>query len=106
MNYPVEASGLTTTAAPAYQPGFGNASETETLPGALPFGRNSPQRCAYGLYVEEINDSPFTTPRAANERSRLYRVRPTVRSTTVPCRTARTPRHSKRPARPNSSPAS
>ena len=32
----------------AYQSGFGNGFETEALPGALPIGRNSPQRCAYG----------------------------------------------------------
>jgi homogentisate 1,2-dioxygenase len=102
VNYPVKASGLTTTAPPAYQPGF----ETEVLPGALPVGRNSPQRCVYGLYAEQISGSPFTAPRAVNERSRLYRVRPTIRSTTACCRTARMPRPSKRPARPNSSPTS
>jgi homogentisate 1,2-dioxygenase len=32
------------------------------------------------LYAEQINDSPFAAPRTANERSGLYRVRPTVRS--------------------------
>ena len=30
----------------AYQSGFGNEFATEALPGALPVGRNSPQRCA------------------------------------------------------------
>ena len=35
------------------------------LPGALPVGRNSPQRCAYGLYAEQLSGSPFTAPRAA-----------------------------------------
>jgi homogentisate 1,2-dioxygenase len=59
--------------------GFGNGFETEALPGALPLGRNSPQRCAYGLYAEQLSGSPFTAPRAANERSWLYRIRPTVR---------------------------
>ena len=29
-----------------YMSGFGNGFETEALPGALPVGRNSPQRCA------------------------------------------------------------
>ncbi len=62
-----------------YQPGFGNGFETEALPGALPIGRNSPQRCAYGLYAEQISGSPFTAPRASNERSWLYRIRPTVK---------------------------
>jgi len=63
---------------PGYQSGFGNGFETETLPGALPQGRNSPQRCAYGLYAEQLSGSPFTAPHASNERSWLYRIRPTV----------------------------
>jgi len=62
----------------SYQSGFGNGFETEALPGALPVGRNSPQRCAYGLYAEQISGSPFTAPRASNQRSWLYRIRPTV----------------------------
>jgi homogentisate 1,2-dioxygenase len=61
-----------------YQSGFGNGFETEALPGALPVGRNSPQRCAYGLYAEQLSGSPFTAPRASNERSWLYRILPTV----------------------------
>ena len=61
-----------------YQTGFGNGFETEALAGALPVGRNSPQRCAYGLYAEQISGSPFTAPRANNQRSWLYRIRPTV----------------------------
>ena len=61
-----------------YQTGFGNGFETEALPGALPIGRNSPQRCAYGLYAEQLSGSPFTAPRARNERSWLYRIRPSV----------------------------
>ncbi len=63
----------------AYQSGFGNGFETEALPGALPAGRNSPQRCPYGLYAEQLSGSPFTAPRTTNERSWLYRIRPTVR---------------------------
>jgi homogentisate 1,2-dioxygenase len=61
-----------------YMSGFGNTFETEALPGALPVGRNSPQRCAYGLYAEQISGSPFTAPRASNERTWLYRIRPSV----------------------------
>ena len=61
-----------------YMSGFGNSFETEALPGALPVGRNSPQRCAYGLYAEQLSGSPFTAPRATNERSWLYRIRPSV----------------------------
>jgi len=66
------------TAAPGYLTGFGNQFETEALPGALPIGRNSPQKCSYGLYAEQLSGSPFTAPRASNERSWLYRIRPTV----------------------------
>ena len=62
-----------------YMTGFGNHFETESLPGALPKGRNSPQRCPYGLYAEQLSGSPFTAPRHANERSWLYRIRPSVR---------------------------
>jgi len=62
-----------------YQTGFGNGFESEALAGALPIGRNSPQRCAYGLYAEQLSGSPFTAPRISNERSWLYRIRPTVR---------------------------
>jgi homogentisate 1,2-dioxygenase len=61
-----------------YMSGFGNGFETEALAGALPVGRNSPQQCAYGLYAEQLSGSPFTAPRASNERSWLYRIRPTV----------------------------
>jgi homogentisate 1,2-dioxygenase len=61
-----------------YMSGFGNGFETEALPGALPVGRNSPQRCAYGLYAEQLSGSPFTAPRTSNQRTWLYRIRPTV----------------------------
>lgn len=63
----------------SYMPGFGNDFETESLPGALPQGQNSPQRPAYGLYAEQLSGSPFTAPRGTNERSWLYRIRPSVR---------------------------
>ncbi len=61
---------------PAYQSGFGNEFATEALPGALPAGRNSPQRPPYGLYAEQMSGTAFTAPRAANRRSWLYRLRP------------------------------
>lgn len=60
-------------------PGFGNSFETEVLAGALLIGRNSLQRCAYGLYVEQLSGSAFTAPRGTNERSWLYRIRPPVK---------------------------
>jgi homogentisate 1,2-dioxygenase len=62
-----------------YMSGFGNDFETEALPGALPQGQNSPQRCPYGLYAEQLSGTPFTAPRGANARSWLYRIRPSVR---------------------------
>ena len=65
----------------SYMPGFGNDFETEALPRALPQGRNSPQRPAYGLYAEQFSGSPFTAPRGTNERSWLYRIRPSVKHT-------------------------
>ncbi|MEM9197304.1 MAG: homogentisate 1,2-dioxygenase [Pseudomonadota bacterium] len=66
---------------PGYLPGFGNDFETEALPGALPQGRNSPQRVNYGLYAEQLSGSPFTAPRGQNERSWMYRIRPSVKHT-------------------------
>ncbi len=59
-----------------YQSGFANHFATEALPGALPQGRNSPQRCPYGLYAEQFSGTAFTAPRNANRRSWLYRIRP------------------------------
>ncbi len=58
--------------------GFGNEFASEALAGALPRGRNSPQRCPYGLYAEQFSGTAFTAPRAANRRSWLYRIRPAV----------------------------
>jgi len=59
-----------------YQPGFGNHFASEALPGALPAGRNSPQKCPYGLYAEQLSGTAFTAPRAANRRTWMYRIRP------------------------------
>ncbi len=66
----------TGTHAPRYVSGFGNEVATEALPGALPVGQNSPQKCPYGLYAEQISGTAFTAPRGANRRSWLYRIRP------------------------------
>jgi homogentisate 1,2-dioxygenase len=59
-----------------YQSGFCSEWATEALPGALPIGRNSPQRCPYGLYAEQYSGTAFTAPRHTNRRSWLYRIRP------------------------------
>ncbi len=64
---------------PGYMSGFGNSFETESLPGALPVGRNSPQKINYGLYAEQLSGSPFTAPQATNQRSWLYRIHPSVK---------------------------
>ena len=61
-----------------YMTGFGGHFESEAVGGALPKGRNSPQRPAYGLYAEQVSGSPFTAPRHENRRSWLYRMRPTA----------------------------
>ncbi len=62
-----------------YMPGYGNDFETEALPGALPQGMNSPQKCEYGLYAEQLSGTAFTAPGHENERTWCYRIRPSVR---------------------------
>ncbi len=61
-----------------YQTGFGNNFSSEALPGALPLGRNSPQKAPYGLYAELLSGSAFTAPRAENRRTWVYRIRPSA----------------------------
>lgn len=70
---------MTTRAnAPQYLSGFGNHFATEAVPGALPEGRNSPQRAPMGLYAEQLSGTAFTAPRSENRRSWLYRLRPSA----------------------------
>ncbi|MFE7126497.1 homogentisate 1,2-dioxygenase [Streptomyces sp. NPDC057617] len=61
-----------------HSPGFGNEHTSEAVPGALPLGRNAPQRAPLGLYAEQLSGSAFTEPRAQNRRSWLYRIRPSA----------------------------
>jgi homogentisate 1,2-dioxygenase len=61
-----------------YMSGFGGHFESEAVEGALPTGRNSPQRPAFGLYAEQLSGTAFTAPRHENRRSWLYRMRPTA----------------------------
>ncbi|MFJ6780107.1 homogentisate 1,2-dioxygenase [Streptomyces yangpuensis] len=61
-----------------YLTGFGNEHSSEAVPGALPLGRNSPQRAPLGLYAEQLSGSAFTEPRSHNRRSWLYRIRPSA----------------------------
>src|SRR4051812_30261641 len=63
---------------PAYMSGFGSHFASEAVAGALPEGRNSPQRPAFGLYAEQLSGTAFTAPRAENRRSWLYRLRPSA----------------------------
>ncbi len=65
-------------AALEHQSGFGNEHATEAIPGALPQGRNSPQRAPHGLYAEQISGTAFTVPRKHNRRSWVYRIRPSA----------------------------
>ena len=61
-----------------YQPGFGNEFASEAVPGALPAGRNSPQRAPLGLYAEQLSGTAFTQPRAVNRRTWVYRIMPSA----------------------------
>ncbi len=61
-----------------YQSGFGNEFASEGLPGSLPVGQNSPQRVPHGLYAEVISGTAFTAPRAENQRTWLYKIRPSA----------------------------
>ncbi len=61
-----------------YQTGFGNEFATEAEKGALPVGRNSPQRAPLGLYAEQFSGTAFTVPRVYNKRTWTYRIRPSV----------------------------
>ena len=61
-----------------YLTGFGNSFASEAVAGALPVGRNSPQRPPFGLYAEQLSGTAFTAPRHENRRSWLYRLRPSA----------------------------
>src|SRR3990170_5496543 len=62
----------------SYQTGFGNEFATEAVEGALPVGRNSPQKAPLGLYAEQFSGTAFTAPRGSNKRTWTYRIRPSV----------------------------
>jgi len=62
----------------AYQPGFGNEFASEAVAGALPAGRNSPQRAPLGLYAEQLSGTAFTQPRGVNRRTWVYRIMPSA----------------------------
>ncbi|MEC3947370.1 homogentisate 1,2-dioxygenase [Sphingobium sp. HWE2-09] len=66
------------TIEPSMLSGFGNHHASEAIAGALPVGRNSPQRVPYSLYAEQLSATAFTAPRHENRRSWLYRMRPSA----------------------------
>src|SRR5262245_19356717 len=88
-----------------YLSGFGNHFATEAIEKALPEGQNSPQKCAHGLYAEQISGSSFTAPRSENLRSWVYRIRPSVlhsgRSTQIDSRLLRSKPFTEVPASPD-----
>jgi homogentisate 1,2-dioxygenase len=61
-----------------YSTGFGNEHSSEAVAGALPVGRNTPQRPAYGLYTELFSETAFTELRQNTRRSWMYRIRPSI----------------------------
>ena len=61
-----------------YASGFGNEFTSEAVAGALPAGRNSPQRPPLGLYAEQLSGTAFTQPRAVNRRTWAYRIMPSA----------------------------
>jgi homogentisate 1,2-dioxygenase len=63
----------------SYSSGFGNEFVTEAVAGALPVGRNSPQRAPLGLYAEQLSGTAFTQPRGANRRTWVYRILPSAK---------------------------
>ena len=68
----------TTTDPYRYQPGFGNRFATEAIPGVLPQACNTPQRCKYDLISEQLNGTPFVSPRASLLHAWFYRIHPSV----------------------------
>ena len=73
---------MATADRPPTMTGFGNHLESEAVPGALPIGRNSPQRPPLGLFAEQLSGTAFTAARAENRRTWVYRRRPSVRHLT------------------------
>ena len=61
-----------------YQTGFGNTFSSEAVRGALPLGQNSPQAAPRGLYAEVLSGTAFTAPRAENQSTWLYKLRPSA----------------------------
>ncbi|KII95684.1 hypothetical protein PLICRDRAFT_96456 [Plicaturopsis crispa FD-325 SS-3] len=61
-----------------YQVGFGNRFASEAIPNTLPLSRNTPQKCKYDLYSEQLNGTAFVASRFACQNTWMYRIRPSV----------------------------
>ena len=61
-----------------YMTGWQTYAQTEVLEGAIPAVGNTPQKCPYGLYAEQINGTSFTKAKHANLRTWQYRIRPSA----------------------------
>ena len=62
-----------------YQSGFGNHFQSEAIAGALPKVLNNPQKAPLGLIAEQLSGTAFTEGRNSNQKTWLYRIRPSVR---------------------------
>lgn len=61
-----------------YTYGYGNELFSEAVAGALPLLGNTPQRCNFGLYAEQLSGTSFTTPRVHNKKVWMYKIRPSA----------------------------
>ncbi|KAI1339161.1 homogentisate 1,2-dioxygenase [Xylariaceae sp. FL0016] len=68
----------TTTDPYRYQVGYGNSFVSEALPGTIPYAQNTPQKCKYGLYSEQLNGTSFISPRQTLQHVWLYRILPSL----------------------------
>ena len=68
-----------------YQNGLGNGFATEAIQGVIPqrndffdLDQNSPIKLKHGVFAEQLTGTAFTVKRAENQKSWLYKVRPSV----------------------------
>lgn len=62
----------------SYQKGFGNSFFTEAIEGVVPQHQNSPIKLKKGVFAEQLSGTAFTMKRAENQKSWLYKIRPSV----------------------------